>query len=94
MLGLIISMNGVRGVVTKEAYEAWFEMVKLRLPRHINKAKIKDHPQFITEKLLGLKKEQFGYDCFGLSETTKTSLMYIDHFKLKIKFPNIKLIVI
>lgn len=80
------------GPSPNEAYDAWLEMVKLRLPRHISKAKIEDHPQFITEKLLGLKKQQFGYDCFGLTETSKTTLdMYFDHFKLKIKFPNIRL---
>lgn len=82
-----------RGGSTKEeAFEAWFKMVKERLPRHLKKVELKEHPKFISSKLESLEEKQFGYDCFGLLDKYKPSKeVYSDYLKMKVKFPNIKL---
>ena len=82
-----------RGGSTKEeAFEAWFKMVKKRLPRHLKKVELKEHPKFIRSKLESLEEKQFGYDCFGLLDKYKPSTeVYYDYLKMKVKFPNIKL---
>ena len=75
-----------------EAFDAWFHMIKNRLPRHINKTKIESHPMFVQDILANLKEDQFGFDCFGLLNSVKPTLqIYFDYLKLKYKFPNIKL---
>lgn len=75
-----------------EAFDAWFHMIKNRLPRHINKIKIESHPMFVQDILANLKEDQFGFDCFGLLNSVKpTPQIYFDYLKLKYKFPNIKL---
>lgn len=81
------------GSSSNEAFEAWFKMVESRLSRHLGKVDLQLHPKFIIEKLERLNKNQFGYDCFGLLDKTKPNLKtYANYLKLKIRFPNIKLI--
>ena len=48
-------------------------MVQDRYPKHTFKIKIEDHPKFIIENLKQLQSDQFGYDLFGLKNTTKMS---------------------
>ena len=80
------------GPEPKQAFDAWFAMVEDRLPRHINKINIEEHPKFILKTLESLNKNQFGYDCFGLEEKVNTSFLhYIDYAKLKIRFPNMRI---
>ncbi len=63
---------GVFGGDTKEeAYDAWYEMIKNRYKKHVKKSKLEDHPKYIIEKLEGLDKSQFGYDCFGYKNLVK-----------------------
>ena len=57
------------GVNPSEAYEAWFEMVKDRYPKHNFKISPHQHPRFIKNKLLNIDKNQFGFDAFGLKES-------------------------
>ncbi len=79
------------GPDNKSAYEAWYEDIKRKYPRHINKIDFKKHPRFIKDKLLNLDKEQFGYDAFGLKENWKfNTSLYIKGKKEK--FINGKLI--
>lgn len=80
------------GSTNEKAFEAWFKMVKERLPRHLKKVELKEHPKFINSKLELLEEKQFGYDCFGLLNKSKPSTrVYYDYLKMKVKFPNIKL---
>jgi hypothetical protein len=77
----------------KEAYDAWFKMIKSRLPRHITKVQLHQHPYFIQSTLNSLSEDQFGYNCFGLLENSNPNAkIYYEHFKTKLKFPDIKLI--
>ena len=67
-------------------------MVKYRLPNHIIKKEITQHPVFIQKKLQDLEKEQFGYDCFGLiNEYNPKIKNYFNFLKTKIKYPTVKI---
>ena len=45
------------------------------------KLKIKDHPKYITQKLLDLDGSQFGYDAFGLRKNIKRNpVSYIKNY--------------
>ena len=67
-------------------------MVKFRLPNHLIKKQISEHPKFIQNKLTNLRKEQFGYDCFGLIDEYKPKYFnYFNFMKTKIKYPMIKI---
>ncbi len=75
-----------------EAFDAWLNMVKERLPKHISKIETEKHPKFIQDAIFNLKEEQFGYNCFGLlNKLSLNPMVYFDFLKLKMKFPNIKL---
>lgn len=52
------------------AFDAWFEMIKLRYKKHVLRKNIKKHPLFIKEKLDKLNQNQFGYNAFGLKDIT------------------------
>jgi hypothetical protein len=54
----------------KEAFDAWFHMIKLRYKKHILRMNINDHPIFIKEKLVNLNQNQFGNSAFGLKNST------------------------
>lgn len=69
--------NDRGGQTNEEAYNAWFEMVQERFPKHSFNLDIHKHPKFIQEKLRTLKKDQFGYDVFGLKSKRKFSLIYL-----------------
>ena len=80
------------GETSDEAYEEWLKMVKFRLPNHLIKKQISEHPKFIQNKLKNLRKEQFGYDCFGLIHEYKPKIFnYFNYMKTKIKYPMIKI---
>ena len=80
------------GETPDEAYEEWLKMVKFRLPNHLIKKQISEHPKFIQNKLTNLRKEQFGYDCFGLIHEYKPKFFnYFNFMKTKIKYPMIKI---
>ncbi len=59
------------GGTEEVAFAAWMKLISERLPKHINKIKLSDHPKYIQEKLENLEPEQFGYDCFGLMDSFK-----------------------
>tara|TARA_B100001996_G_C18340998_1_gene470165 strand:- start:18 stop:632 length:615 start_codon:yes stop_codon:yes gene_type:complete len=82
-----------RGGETAElAYKAWIEMIKTRLPKQIIKKTLNDHPKFIQQSLADLKKEQFGFDCFGLLNEHKPGITdYFNFAKTKIKYPMINM---
>jgi len=80
------------GETEREAYDAWFKMVAERLPKHIIKVDVNDHPVFIQKKLKSLTLNQFGYDCFGMLNNSKPSLKnYYEYYKMRLKFPTVKL---
>jgi len=95
---------GDRGGESKEeAFNAWFEMVKDRYPKHNFRMKISNHPKYIRERLENINKEQFGYNAFGLKEKNKISMnnhlkglreKYVNHLLLKrFHFFNFKTII-
>ena len=66
-----------RGGSTPEgAYNAWFEEIKKRYPKHSFKLNIEDHPKFIINKLSTLDDNQFGKSAFGLADITKFEKKY------------------
>ncbi len=50
----------------KEAYDAWFEMIKRRYAKHTNRISLHKHPKFIKDSLDKVNEDKFGYDAFGL----------------------------
>ena len=52
------------------AFNAWFEMIKIRYKKHLFRTDIGKHPKFIKNKLSNLNKEQFGFTAFGLKGNT------------------------
>ena len=80
------------GGTPDEAYNSWIKMVISRLPNHLIRKSMSDHPFFIIEKLDSLKKNQFGYNCFGYLDEIKPDLnSYLNFVKKKIKFHRIKI---
>lgn len=65
------------GGTSEEAFDAWFEEITKRYPKHSFKIKIKDHPKFIIDKLKNIHEEQFGYDAFNLKHVTKFEKKYL-----------------
>ena len=65
------------GGTPQEAYDAWFEEIAKRYPKHSFKMKIDDHPKFIINKLKNIKEEQFGYNAFDLKKSTKFENKYL-----------------
>ena len=65
------------GSTSEEAYEAWFEEIAKRYPKHSFRMKIDDHPKFIINKLKNIQEEQFGYSAFDLKKTTKFEKKYL-----------------
>ena len=59
-----------------QAYEAWFQMVVERYPKHSFKTNLEKHPKFIQGKLSSIEQNQFGYDMFGLKDTIKFPKKY------------------
>ena len=64
------------GSTPKGAYNAWFEEIKKRYPKHSFRLEIEDHPKFIIEKLSTLDDNQFGKSAFGLAGITKFEKKY------------------
>ncbi len=75
------------GPTNEEAFDAWFTMIKERYPLHTNKINVSNHPEFILGKLKSLKKEQFGFDLFGLKHSTSFTIKQkINQFKIRYKY--------
>ena len=76
---------GDRGGGTKEeAYKAWYEMIQSRFQYHVLKLDIEDHPKYIKNRLTEVKPDEFGYDLFGLKESSKRNLYhYLKAYKQK-----------
>ena len=73
------------GPTPEEAYEAWYDMVKYRYPKHVFRTKNSDHPKYIQEKIKNINSEQFGFSAFGLSEISKSKLKdYYEALKIKL----------
>ena len=53
------------------AFEAWYEMIKVRYAKHLFKIKLDKHPIFISNKIKELDSSQFGYSAFGLKDNIK-----------------------
>lgn len=68
--------GGRGGESLDKAYEAWFQMVIERYPKHSFKTTINKHPKFIQDKLASLETDQFGHDMFGLKNTIKFPKKY------------------
>ena len=64
------------GSTPKGAYNAWFEEINKRYPKHSFRLEIEDHPKFIIKKLRTLDDNQFGKSAFGLSDITKFKKKY------------------
>lgn len=80
------------GETPEKAYEEWIKMVIHRLPNHIFKKNIYNHPVYIQEKLLNLNEDQFGYNCFGLLSKIKPNpKAYFNFIKNKIRYPVVKI---
>jgi len=72
------------GETPKLAFDAWFEMVKDRYPKHTFKLKLEEHPKYIRNKLSEIQKDQFGYDAFGLKDNTEREFIeYLRAYKEK-----------
>jgi hypothetical protein len=68
---------GNRGGGTADlAYDAWYLMIQDRYRKHTFKMKIDNHPVFIKNKLKTVRKDEFGYDAFGLKYLTKREFIY------------------
>ena len=67
------------------AFNAWFDMVKIRYSKHLFKKKIDNHPIFIKEKLNNLNSQQFGFSAFGLKNNTKFNYLELPR-ELKKKY--------
>ena len=65
------------GDTPKMAFEAWYQMIKERYPKHTFKLNPEDHPKYIKNKLLHIDKKQFGYNAFGLEKNNKISFVNI-----------------
>lgn len=73
------------GESEEEAFDAWFNMVKIRYKKHVLKLNINDHPKYIKNKLLEIHPNQFGYDAFGLKSKIKPGISdYIKSYKNKL----------
>ena len=71
----------------EEAFNAWMKIISERYPKHIYKLQIDDHPIYIRNKLLNLREDQFGYDCFGLNSDFKVDFLeYFREVKRNTKF--------
>jgi len=68
--------GGRGGESPDEAYNAWYNMVLDRYPKHSFKMALDKHPKFIKKKLSSLTNDQFGYDLFGLKNNMKFPLKY------------------
>ena len=52
------------------AFDAWFEMIKIRNKKHLFREKIDNLPKLIKKKLNNLDQSQFGYSAFGFKNNT------------------------
>jgi len=78
------SYNERGGGTPELAFEAWFNMVKDRYPKHTFNLNLEDHPKYIKDKLKNLNDGQFGYDAFGLKGKTKRPFKnYLKGYKEK-----------
>lgn len=67
-----------RGGPTKEeAFNAWYEEICKRYPKHSFKLDLEKHPVFIKEKLSKLQSNQFGFNAFGLEDNTKFKKQFL-----------------
>ena len=68
----------------EEAFNAWFEMIKVKYKKHVIRTSISSHPKYIEKRLASLNKNQFGYNAFGLKDETKRDLYdYLKGYKEK-----------
>ena len=67
-----------------EAFKHWYKMIQKKYYFHIHKIKLENHPKVISDSLLNLKEEQFGYSAFGLKDTISRPLKnYLKGYKEK-----------
>ena len=75
------------GPTDKEAFNAWYNMVKTRYPLHTSTVAISKHPKFIQQKLYDLTPKQFGYDLFGLRNNVSFNFLNkLKQKKIKYKY--------
>lgn len=60
-----LSKNGSN----QSAYDGWYNMVKGRYKKHINRLTLEEQPMVIRDAINNLKPNQFGYNGFGLKES-------------------------
>jgi len=67
-----------------EAFNAWFQMIKERYPKHTFKIKNNNHPKYIKERLNKIENNQFAFSAFGLKNDTKRPFFnYLKGYKEK-----------
>ena len=72
------------GPEPNQAFDAWFEMIKVKYKKHVIRTSISSHPKYIEKRLASLNKNQFGYNAFGLKDETKRDLYdYLKGYKEK-----------
>jgi len=59
------------------AYQAWFDEIIKRYPKHCFKLSQEDHPKFIQKSLSKIKPNQFGFNAFGLKNSTNFPKKYL-----------------
>ena len=74
-------METVEEELEKEAFDAWYQDIKIKYKKHTNKLTRQDHPKYMIEKISNISSDQFGFDAFGLKD--KTSRTINDYLKGK-----------
>ena len=69
------------GGTDKEAFDAWYQDIRIKYKKHTNKLRRQDHPKYMIEKISNIRSDQFGFDAFGLKD--KTSRTINDYLKGK-----------
>jgi len=59
------------------AYQAWFDEIIKRYPKHCFKLNQEDHPKFIQKSLRKIQPNQFGFNAFGLKDSAKFPKKYL-----------------
>jgi hypothetical protein len=72
------------GGTPDEAFDAWFEMIKIKYKKHALKMEIENHPKFIKNRLANIGEDQFGFNAFGLKdEINRSFLDFLKAYKHK-----------
>lgn len=66
------------------AFEAWFEMIKIKYYSHTHRIDINKHPKYLKDRISLLSEKQFGYSAFGLKGQTQRDInIYLKGYREK-----------